>query len=607
MYYVSTPGRLRGFWFGLSLFALLWLSADADADSYTLKQIGLTNTEAASPSNYFSDVVTAINDSGEVVGIEYHSDNYMEQNAWVYLPASGVTQQIGLTGQSYNAWGFTSNTPKFLNNSGLVAGYAVRYDVNELYNNNGRDAWVYSPLDNSTHLIGLTDAGHVRADGYAFSQPLFMNSSDLLAGTSDKYSGSSSMGTDAWIYAQSSRVTAIIGLTDSAHTQTDGYSYNVPLGMNSTGMVVGSALRFNASAATGSDTWVYDPSTNTTRTIGLPQSSEPNVATGVSLAASIDDAGDVIGVAERYSGSTDLGQDLWLYSSKTNTTQVIGLTDAAHTFSDGSRSNSGYFIGKSGEIGGSAYTSSGSQDAWVYSPVTRNTTVIGLLPSNSNVGNQIVLSNDAGEIVGTRSGNGPNLDSWVYTPADQVTRQIGLTDPAHLGVAGRSHNEPTSVDATGMVAGFADGIDSGGYFNGYQDAWIYDPATLTTYPLVGSVSPDGESNSQIEYLADDGTAVGWYDQYFTEDDFVETAFRWTEAGGLQDLGTLAPGDLNALGWAALSDATTENNAGQIAGRGPVEGGIGYAYLATPTSLPEPVCLWSVGISALALGSRRKAM
>ena len=45
--------------------------------------------------------------------------------------------------------------------------------------------------------------------------------------------------------------------------------------------------------------------------------------------------GQITGFAERFSGNAGEGQDAWLYSPTTNTTHVIGLTDSAHTQTGG--------------------------------------------------------------------------------------------------------------------------------------------------------------------------------------------------------------------------------------------------------------------------------
>src|SRR5258707_1362974 len=124
--------------FALMVVGIVAITARLSAaDAYTIRQIGLTNSEPTNSPNYFADGVLSMNDSGQVVGVDYHSDNTGEQNAWVYLPSTGMTQQIGLTGAAYNAWGYTTNLPQFLSRTGIVVGYATRYDLNEVGNNNG--------------------------------------------------------------------------------------------------------------------------------------------------------------------------------------------------------------------------------------------------------------------------------------------------------------------------------------------------------------------------------------------------------------------------------------------------------------------------------------
>ena len=132
------------------------------------------------------------------------------------------------------------------------------------------------------------------------------------------------------------------------------------------------------------------------------------------------------------------------------------------------------------------------------------------------------------------------VDAWLYSPTTNTTQLIGLVDSTHIQTGGHSENFPIALNAVGQVAGSAERYD--GDIDEGQDVWLYDSASQTTFDLVSSPSAFGFGYSQVEYLGDDGVVMGWYD---VDGGSTQDVFLWTESRGFHDLGTLVQGGLTA--------------------------------------------------------------
>jgi hypothetical protein len=594
-------------------------AASAKAQTYAIREIGLTDAAHTQTGGAQFNFVEGLNATGQVAGTAYrYSGSTQEgQDTWFYSLTTNTTQLIGLTDAMHTGAGGTSynslySLPDPLTAAGQVVGFAWRYSGSTFL---GEDTWVYTPTANTTHVIGPSDSAHIQTNGYSSIQPIAMNAGGQVAGTAERFNAGFDVGQDAWLYSPTTNATQIVGLTDSAHTETGGTSLNTPTAVNGAGQVVGYANRYSGSTNVGQDAWFYSPAANTTQVIGLTDPAHTQTG-GVSdnNPIALNDVGQVAGTATRYSGSTNEGQDAWLYSSVTNTTQVVGVTDSAHTQTGGVSNNSPIALNGAGQVAGTAARYSGStnegQDSWLYSPTTNTAHVIGLNDSahtqtgGYSYSNPITLNN-SGQVAGYTyrySGNTQEgQDAWSYSPTTNTTQLIGLTDAVHTKSGGYSYNYPTLTNAAGDVVGYAERY-SGATGEG-NDFWFYDPATQTTFDLVSSPSASGFAISQVEYLGDDGTVLGYYD--LNGNTSTQDAFLWTETGGFDDLGTLVQGGLTSAGWARLTAAVERNDTFDIAGTGMALGASGQqAFLLTPVPEPTSMALMALA-TACTFGHRRQ--
>ncbi len=355
----------------------VWIYSPA---TNTTQMIGLTGPAYTyigangGPYGVSSNKVVALNAAGQVAGdAALGGSQGNEGDAWLYSPATGATQRIGIYDSLHTENGYDANTPVALNAVGQVAGTANHFKNTGLPYN-GQDAWIYSPATNTTQQIGLVDSAHTQTGDYSYHKPVALNDSGQIAGYSNRFSGSTDQGWDAWLYSSKTNKTQMIGLTDAAHTQTGGYSYNQPnsfnltAGLNSAGQVAGFAKRDNGNTDEGQDTWLYSPATNTTQMIGLTDAAHTQTG-GYSFnqnqsANPLNTIGQVVGTAKRYSGSTDEGEDVWLYDSAKNTTYNLVSSPSASGYASSEIS----YLGDDGTVLGDYKVNGGAtQDLFLWS------------------------------------------------------------------------------------------------------------------------------------------------------------------------------------------------------------------------------------------------
>ncbi len=355
-------------------------------------------------------------------------------------------------------------------------------------------------------LIGLAGPEHTRDDGYKNGYMYsWLNASGDIGGVSYRFNGSSDdLGRSVWVY--DGTTTKDIGLTGDEYSGADDYKFCEANEMNGAGQVLGYANRYDgAGADLGRSVWLYDG--QTTKELGLT-GAEYMRSDGYKSSPLftyeqryLNETGQVIGLSDRFSGSTALGNAAWFYNG--STTVPIGLTDSEHTGANDYRtsrvralSNAGIVVGESDRFnGGSAYLGS---SAWYYNGAT--TTEIGLTGAafirndgyrrsvigwHNNNARDYNRLNEAGQVIGTSvrfssvepSGAGSN--AWLYD--GHTTKDISLD------ILDGKFNIPYAINIAGQVLGISTGLSS--YIQDSSrapgTAWLYDGVTTKNIGLDG--------------------------------------------------------------------------------------------------------------------------
>lgn len=386
------------------------------------------------------------------------------------------------------------------------------------------------------HPLGLTDAEHINiTDGFWKSGVSFLNEAGQATGSSLRYDPEGwGLGFSAWLYSDGYNVN--IGLIDTEHTRiTDGYRYSVPLAMNSSGEVAGSARRYDSLGnSSGGGVWLH--SAGNTAKIGLIDS-EHTGATGTQSGTfkSLNELGQVIGESSRY-GAWDAGsgqapslydQSAWLYSN--GVTVNIGLTDSEHTRDTyGNRyssvrqlNNAGHVTGISRIYGGGGITL--GQSAWLYS--NGRTEKIGLIDmehthnADGAHASSIAFLNEAGQVAGysTRYGaGGESLGHSAWLHSNGQTLGIGLTDTEHTrDTDGYRRVDIHQMNEAGQVLGSAHRYAAGGAFNGVS-VWLDSNGITTNVGLADTEhtrDTDGHRYSFAGSMNEAGQVIGRSNRY----------------------------------------------------------------------------------------------
>jgi hypothetical protein len=239
-----------------------------------------------------------------------------------------------------------------------VAGSSTRYIGLDAA---GWSCWLYR--DGTTYLIGILDEEHTEvSSGSRYCLPANLNESGQVIGNSRR---EDAHGISAWLYDQG--ITSNIGLTDTFQT---GDSY--PLALKEAGQAVGVSPSLYASGSRedeGVSAWFYENGVTSDITLtgreyarfdGFRISGFTHSAfrfgffsrcyaplcvysCGGDDSKLFNDGGHVVGHSIRFDPASnvpeeDLGLTAWLY--KNGSYIKLGITDAAHTASDGTKVSS---------------------------------------------------------------------------------------------------------------------------------------------------------------------------------------------------------------------------------------------------------------------------
>lgn len=434
----------------------------------TTQQVGLTGAGYTSSTGLQVSEVYALSAASQVVGVSqrYNGSQSTGQSAWFYN--GSTTQVIGLTGTGYSdtSTGYQSSTIRALNDAGQVAGSSQRYN-GSMYT--GSAAWFYN--GSTTQAIGLTGAGYTNVStGYQFSSVSILNAAGQVAGASQRFSGSTSSGQSAWLH--NGGTTQAVGLTGTGYTNTsNGYQFSEVRALNASGQVAGISQRYSGSASMGQSAWLANGST--TQVIGLSGAGYTlNDGYENNWITSLNAAGQVLGGAMRVQNGSNvsLGNAAWF--SNGVTTSAIGLTGAAYARNDGYQYSQGSFLNEAGQVAGYSYRYNGStnkgQSAWFYDDDLNQTFDLTFSLSSDGSANSSVnyLGND-GLVIGsfvkysgaTYLGN----RAFAWTAQDGMVELGSLvdgglsTDWSYLASAYRA-NGAGKIVGTGVLAQGGQGV-----------------------------------------------------------------------------------------------------------------------------------------------------
>jgi hypothetical protein len=502
---------LRG---GDSLLGLaVWA---ADLDSGTTTRIGLFGAGYADLGGYEYSDFTVFSTEGQFAGGD--SDRYdvntgdsLGAAAWVANGTTGTTQRVGLTGAEFTFTdGAQYSDVSLLLDNGFAAGSSQRADWL------GQGAWVADGTTGVTVRVGLTGAEFTSDSGNQNSSVSQLLATGFARGDSTRYDGDTAAGSSPWIASFDSGNTTRVGLSGGLFSQSDGSEYNYFSHFNAEGYAAGFAQRYDDNFDDfGAGAWLASATTQQNNRVGFWQNEfSSSTDYQYSTVNQLTNQGFARGTSDMYDGlDNSNGQATWLAVADTGMTHRVGLWQ------------------------GPEFTAtSGAQFSTFYGQMTES----GLAAGNS-------------ERYDGNSGNGNAV--WVANAVTGDTTRIGLYGTEYTGGTNDfQYSEIQGINQMGLVWGYSNRYDDNDSWNG-QTSWIWDSASEVQVDLFFSANSNGYAISTITSLSETGLALGWFELYDANDDYLgDRAFLWQADWGTIVLDEAISGGVLQYGWDYFSTA-----------------------------------------------------
>ncbi len=542
--------------------------------------IGLTGPGFTGSSGYQSSGAQQIvNGASLVLGVTDQISGVstkIGQSQWVWGAANG-TVELGFTGPDYTkSNGGTTSLMAQFTDSGLIGGRTARALGSQ---QNGWDAWVWSPAWGGVVRVGLDDPAYTGTSGYRLTGLTYFTPGGQLFGSTYRILGASTLnGSNPWVWSASLGTTVRVGLFDSDHTDPTGKQDSSLSTSSGTETQAGTSKRYSLLGADlGTDAWAWDPVAQSVMQIGLATADHARSDGYRSQSIrGVHVDGLVKGIAKRYTaGDTDNGQSAWAWSAALGSTVEVGLAGGAFEGPGGYRYSEHFGFAGAVEVTGFArrYDAMGNdwgRAVWVWDS-SMGTVRIGMFDAEhtSADGRQYsTQTNDTatGIPYGTSEQYATDgtmgASAWVADPDTGVTTRMGLIDVDHTGFGGiRSSAVQESSAGSRYIMGNSTRYSPGAGADIGRDAWWFDRVTgLTENPMSGVAGAvrlsDGYGWSEGEYVSDDGTMVGSY--LFFDGGVgsgVSHLFLYRPGLGFADLDSLVPGGMAASNCAELYGLT----------------------------------------------------
>jgi hypothetical protein len=416
----------------------------------------------------------------------------------------------------------------------------------------------------SIQRLALYGPEYTAADGSILSYPGFAGSVGRVVGYSERRAvpGGESNGVDVWVASGGSEPQRI-GLTAPAYTGQSGFRSSEVLGISETGAVLGwTRPQLETRGYLSPTPWVW---TETGGTVAVGLSGPEYVGVGGYRAGwtlPILPSGQVAGVSGVLGGTPSGGGHAWVWKPDRGAIR-IGLTDAAHTYEDGSQFSSVRFQNDAGDVCGiSSFPQlpviGDGLSAWHWDAQS-GTVAVGLTgPEHTGTlgrrESSIVAQNSQGQLIGTSalfiSESGMiGADAWVWNRR-VGTQRIGLLGDAYTGPYGSRATYPSSQSEFGQVIGSTiryapDGTDNG------VNAWTWSEASGTQ--AIGLTGPDfigvnGYQESVAYLQSKQGMVCGSSALFGSAGQRLgAAAWVWSEQLGTQPVGLLDSAHLGSGG------------------------------------------------------------
>jgi len=349
---------------------------------------------------------------------------------------------------------------------------------------NGQAAWVHT-IGGTTIRVGFLTAEFTATNFFNYQQSSLVRISNngIAVGTSQRLTAEgASSGRATFVTNVPTNTTVEAGLKTGIFRSTAvNLPYeNIPVYVSSSGWVAGTAQRYNGSTTNGIATWVASASTGNTYQVGLTAANGTEFASSstgfetnaFSTKAKLTESGYVGGSTNTYVGGSISGKAAWIAKASDHSTTRVGLFGAAGTLYKSTTglqfseveylTESGYAAGYSSRYlpGDIAEPASLGATSWIYHiPTGLQTPIaISIRPDNYSY-TRILALYESGLALGTYelfSPAGLSLGdrAFAWTPSEGYY-DLGVDLGATLGIDGwASLNTALYADIYGRIIGY---------------------------------------------------------------------------------------------------------------------------------------------------------
>lgn len=400
------------------------------------------------------------------------------------------------TGDGYQA-GVLRNSPGSpLNNHGVGVGVVDRRVGGALL---GSPAVRFESTGAAGIVLG--DLG-LTANGSNFGIPFAINDAGVSVGYITKVEAGLSKGNRAVRWSATGAVMELENLGVSSAGSATGRA----VAINATGTAAGRVDKYVAGSGVGNRAVKWDDAGNVTELPGLGTNSLGVTQTD---ALAINDAGIIVGTADKYDGTTAKGSRAVRWDAAGNITELgtLGIGASGNTSATATDiSETGIAVGQSLKI--DAGVSVGNR-AVLWNAGSTTAVELDNLGLHTN-GTTLMAANDVNDS-GTSVGFARKYDAGVLL-GERATRwdiDGNVTELANLGtdVNGNTNARAAALNIAGTAVGYAE-THSGGVFNGRAATiWLPDGSAVNMNTLPSQAA--GDNGSWYFLQAEALTADGW--------------------------------------------------------------------------------------------------
>jgi hypothetical protein len=396
--------------------------------------------------------------------------------------------------------------------------------------------WIASPQSQTPITLGLTDPMHFDASTLISYSSLLARNGTFYFGLTNRYSGSTYLGNDGWVYNAADNSTVMLHFADGTPYHVDAFGFMLRKTDNAL-PEIGNRLVFRNTAWLDPATGVVEPITfsdplnvisnpvfatyafsvgtqsflqgrggangrNTAEVLRVDASGASLGLLGIFDTLHTGSSGQrgdfapfhqgiyVVGWSQRYAENTTLGSDPWVFNTQTNTLTPIVLTDAEHVSADGTRSGSVSLVTPTGiALGYAAIGGNIAQgyDQYVFDLNTNTLTFIGPRDAahtrsdgyraiDGRINSQYAVGN--ARAYNTASSAFDSRDAWIENlQTHQVTLLPGLTGAGYTASDG-SHLSGATFLNDRLLSGFSQRYDLS--TSPTSVLWLYNFTSGTT-------------------------------------------------------------------------------------------------------------------------------